>query len=209
MLKKAHICPTDFRTDDGYEKWRRNRLAKFTSSEIHYLTYPTGLTEGSLSYIRRKVGEELTGQPARPDFETDATRHGLLHEATAIRKFGIKMGLEFVVVQQLISPPDSRFGGTPDALIVVRESPDQTEYEVSADFRCVHQPVRMRYASAIEKGKAGILLASAGSNGAVRRHAGAFRDLPSGLQGREPQKHCLPSARSRGGQGRQENLSDP
>ncbi len=137
MLKKAHICPTDFRTEEGYEKWRRNRLAKFTSSEIHYLTYPTGFTEGSLSYIRRKVGEELTGQPARPDFETDATRHGLLHEATAIRKFGIKKGLEFVVVQQLISPPDSRFGGTPDALIVIRESPDQTEYEVeTVEVKC-------------------------------------------------------------------------
>lgn len=90
-----------------------------------------------MSYIRRKVGEELTGQPARPDFETDATRHGLLHEAAAIRKFGQKKGLQFVVVQQLISPPDSRYGGTPDALIVIRESPDQTEYEVEpVEVKC-------------------------------------------------------------------------
>jgi YqaJ-like viral recombinase domain len=137
MLKKAHISPTDFRTDEGYEKWRRDRLAKFTSSEIHYLTYPTGFTEGSINYIRRKVGEELTGEPARQDFETDATRHGLLYEADAIHKFGVKKGLQFIVVQQLIANPETRCGSTPDGLILVRESPDKTEYEVeTVEVKC-------------------------------------------------------------------------
>lgn len=133
MLKKSNISSIKA----GSEEWHMARLAKFTSSEIHYLTYPTGLTEGSLSYIRRKVGEELTGKPARDEIDTDATRHGLLHEADAVRKFGVKLGLEFIIVQQLITEPDTRFGGTPDGLIVLRESPDKTEYEVeTVEVKC-------------------------------------------------------------------------
>lgn len=138
MLKIAHISPIKpGRDDDQYLKWKQARLAKFTSSEIHFLTYPTGLTEGSLSYIRRKVGEELTGNPAREDIDTDATRHGLQHEEAAVRKFGLKVGLKFVVVQQLITDPDTRYGGTPDALILLRVSPDGLEYEVeTVEVKC-------------------------------------------------------------------------
>lgn len=138
MLKKSHISAIKpGKDDEAYLKWKQARLAKFTSSEIHYLTYPTGLTEGSMSYIRRKVGEELTGNPARDDFETDATRHGLMHEEAAVRKFGVKMGLTFVIVQQLITDPDTRFGGTPDALILLRVSPDGLEYEVeTVEAKC-------------------------------------------------------------------------
>lgn len=112
------------------EEWRKARLGKFTSSKMHYLTYPTGLTEGSINYIRDKVGEELTGNPADREIDTEATRWGLLHEEAAIRKFGTKLGLKFVIVQQLITDPEGRFGSTPDALIILRESPDMTEYEV-------------------------------------------------------------------------------
>ncbi len=133
MLKKSHISAIKA----GSQQWYDERLAKFTSSEIHFLTYPTGLTDGSLSYIRRKVGEELTGKSSKEEIDTVATRHGLQHEEAAVRKFGIKAGLEFVVVQQLISPPGTRFGGTPDALILLRESPDQTEYEVeTVEVKC-------------------------------------------------------------------------
>lgn len=137
MLKKAHIS----RIRPPSEEWYIARLAKFTSSEIHYLTYPTGFTEGSLSYIRRKVGEELTGKPARDEITTPAMMHGLLHEADSIRKFAVKMGcqLDFtggridrsiMIVQHLVTDPDTRYGSTPDGLIVLRESPDETQYEV-------------------------------------------------------------------------------
>lgn len=90
-----------------------------------------------MSYIRRKVGEELTGKPARDEIDTQAIRHGLQHEEAAIRKFGLAQGLEFIVVQQLITEPESRFGGTPDGLILIRESPDGTEYEVeTVEVKC-------------------------------------------------------------------------
>lgn len=144
MLKKSHISSIKA----GTEQWHVARLAKFTSSEIHFLTYPTGLTDGSISYIRRKVGEELTGKPARDEINTPATLHGQFHEADAVQKFAIKMGcqLNFVqkeitqpvmIVQQLINEPGTRFGGTPDGLIVLRESPGGTEYEVeTVEVKC-------------------------------------------------------------------------
>ncbi len=133
MLKKSQISPIKVHS----EAWFTARLAKFTSSEIHYLTYPSGLTDGSISYIRRKVGEELTGKPCREEFSTPATAHGLQYEAEAVRKFGIKQGLKFIIVQQLIIVPDTRFGSTPDGLIVVRISPDELEYEVeTVEVKC-------------------------------------------------------------------------
>ena len=133
MLKKAHIS----NIKPPGEAWQRARLAKFTSSEIHYLTYPTGFTEGSINYIRRKVGEELTGKSSKDEIVTDATIHGLKHEAAAVHKFGLSMGLDFIIVQQLITAPGSRRGGTPDGLIVLRESPDLLEYEVETiEVKC-------------------------------------------------------------------------
>jgi hypothetical protein len=133
MLKKSNISPIKAQS----EEWFTARLAKFTSSEIHYLTYPTGLTDGSLSYIRRKVGEELTGKPCRDEILTPAMLHGHLHEAAAVRKFGQKLELEFIVIQQLIIEPETRFGGTPDGLIVLRVSPDGLEYEVeTVEVKC-------------------------------------------------------------------------
>jgi hypothetical protein len=139
MLKKAHISPIKpFLPDNSRnEKWIEARLAKFTSSEIHDLTNPTGFTVGSLNYIRRKVGEELTGEPAKEEFSTTATMHGNLYEAEAIHKFAKKAGLEWLIVQQLITDPDTRFGSTPDGLIILRESPDKTEYEVeTVEVKC-------------------------------------------------------------------------
>lgn len=133
MLKKAHISAIKA----GSQQWYDERLAKMTSSEIHYLTYPTGFTEGTTNYIRRKVGEELTGKSSKEEIDTIATRHGLQHEEAAVRKFGISIGLEFVVVQQLIIIPGTRFGGTPDALIILRVSPDGLEYEVeTVEVKC-------------------------------------------------------------------------
>lgn len=133
MLKKAHISSIK----SGSEAWHKARLAKFTSSKMHFLTYPKGFTDGSTRYIRERVGEELTGKSADREIETEAMRWGLFHEAEAIKKFGRSKGLEFVIVQQLITDPESRFGSTPDFLIVLRESPDGTEYEVeTGEVKC-------------------------------------------------------------------------
>src|SRR5690606_23818402 len=129
MLHKSKISQVKIYSDE----WHQARLAKFTSSEIF------NLGGGSaMPYIRRKVGEELTGKPSRGEIDTDATRWGNFYEAEAVTKFGISKGLDFLIVQQLICDPDNgRFGGTPDALIPIRESPDGTEYEVeTVEVKC-------------------------------------------------------------------------
>lgn len=128
MLKKSKISPVKIYSDE----WRSRRLAKFTSSDASRL-----MTSTIYKYVREKVGEELTGKSANQDIDTDATRWGHFHEAEALQKFGQQMGLPFLITQQLICYPDDRFGGTPDGLIPIRESPDGTEYEVEVvEVKC-------------------------------------------------------------------------
>lgn len=129
MLKKSKISGIRILSDE----WHHSRLAKFTSSDIYRL-----ITDGTLkTYVREKVGEELTGKSAKGEVDTEATRWGAFHEADALMKFGQKHGLEFLITQQLITENGSRFGCTPDGLIPLRESPDQTEWEVeSVEVKC-------------------------------------------------------------------------
>lgn len=128
MLKKRKISAIKIHSDE----WHQTRLAKFTSSEIHYL-----VGSGFQKYVRTKVGEEVTGKSAKGEIDVEATRWGGFYEAEAVKKFGRKMGLEFMIVQQLVTEDGSRFGSTPDGLIVTRISPDDTEYEVeTTEVKC-------------------------------------------------------------------------
>lgn len=126
MLKKAHISPIVAYS----EAWYTARLGKFTSSRIHFLMGAKGLGKEGKRYIRQRVGEEMTGKSADREIDTDATRWGHFHEAEGLKRFGRSLGINFLVVQQLITEPGTRFGSTPDGLIMVRESPDKTQYEV-------------------------------------------------------------------------------
>lgn len=133
MLKKSKISAIKIHSDE----WHASRLGKFTSSEISALMRPSGFEDGAMSYIRRKVGEELTGKSSKGEIDVEATRWGLFYESEALTKFGQSIGIDFMISQQLISDPDSRFGCTPDGLIVNRISPDETEYEVeTVEVKC-------------------------------------------------------------------------
>lgn len=133
MLLKSHITDIEVHS----EEWHKMRLAKFTSSEWHNLMGTKWPTEVALSYVYKKCGEELTGISARDEVSTPATNHGLLYEGEAIRKYAESKGLKFVVVQKLITEPGSRFGSTPDFLIVHNESQDQLSYNVSTgEVKC-------------------------------------------------------------------------
>jgi hypothetical protein len=128
MLKKSNISSIKTHSDE----WHQARLAKFTSSEIHYL-----MGSGFQNYVRRKVGEEMSGKSAKGEIDVEATRHGLMYEAEVIRKFGLKMGWEFLVTQQMVCAPGGKAGCTPDFLRVIRVSPDETEYEVeTGEVKC-------------------------------------------------------------------------
>lgn len=122
MLLKSKISSIVIHTDE----WRAARLAKFTSSHAVELITDAAL----IKYVRKKVHEELTGITTEKEVDVDATRHGLMYEIDSVRKLAIKLKLEFIIVQQLVTAEGSRFGSTPDALIVVGMSPDGEEYEV-------------------------------------------------------------------------------
>lgn len=112
------------------EEWFAGRLAKFTSSEIHFLCGKEGIGQTGRKYILRKLGEELTGIPCRDEISTAATAHGHEHEPFALKAFMKKMGVEFLVTQKLIVPVGSRYGSTPDGIIVRKESIDKLSYQV-------------------------------------------------------------------------------
>jgi hypothetical protein len=132
MLKKSKISGIAI----GSEEWKTSRLARFTSSNIWRIMGTEGLGVQGMTYIKTRVGEELTGKSSDKEFDTDALRHGLFYEAEAVNKFGLANKLDFIVCQQLVID-SSRFGGTPDGLIVNMESPDKTEYEVETlEVKC-------------------------------------------------------------------------
>lgn len=133
MLPKTSISNIIIHSDD----WFAGRLARFTSSECHFLMDDNKIPAAGYNYIYRKVGEELTGLPCRREISTEDTEHGHLYEPDGIRAFGNKMGIEFLVTQRLIVPEGGREGSTPDGIWVRNESVDKTMYNVSTvEVKC-------------------------------------------------------------------------
>lgn len=130
MLLKSKISNLEF----GSEHWKQARISKMTASKASSLCKPRGI---SMSYIREKVGEAITRVPAEKEIDNDTTRHGILYEPEAIKKFGEKMGIEFLVTQKMICNPESMFSATPDCIWVKRENSDGLSYEVSCgEVKC-------------------------------------------------------------------------
>lgn len=126
MLSKNKISQIEIYSED----WLRGRLGKFTSSGAFNL-----MGSGYEKYVRLKVGEYVTGLSRASgmswagEVNTEATMWGSKYESEAVIKLGVKMGVEFLIVQKLITEEGSRFGSTPDGLKINRVSPDGTEYE--------------------------------------------------------------------------------
>jgi hypothetical protein len=105
----------------GSDEWFESRKARFTSSE-NYLLIGDPFTKQALSYIYRKVGESITGVAIRKEIETEATIHGNVYELEAIRKYGQKKGLEYVITQKMILDENPMFSSTPDFIQIVSET---------------------------------------------------------------------------------------
>lgn len=136
MLHKSHITNIEVYS----EEWHKHRIGKFTSSRISCLCGDDGIGKGAMTYIYQKVGETITGIPNDKefvDFDEDL-EWGKKYEDEAIRAFGRKMGVQFLVTQKLISDPGNQFASTPDALWVHGECIlDSNEYNVStAEGKC-------------------------------------------------------------------------
>jgi len=142
MLNKAHISKIKPMSDE----WMLARRGKLTSSENHFLVSDKFMTTGCRSYLFRKVGEMLTNVTASSgDLNIEATIHGLMYEAEAVQKFAQVYGFKYIICQQLIAIPGTKYGSTPDGIIVMNESLDEQMYNV----RTVEVKCPMTYANFI------------------------------------------------------------
>lgn len=133
MLDKANISKIKPMSDE----WMVARRGKLTSSENHNLVSSSFMTTGCRSYLYRKVGEMLTDITSAGELSNEAVIHGLIYEAEAIKKFAKLYGYKFVICQQLISIPGTKFGSTPDGIIVLNESMDEQMYNaITVEVKC-------------------------------------------------------------------------
>lgn len=135
MLHKKHISNIQIYTDE----WHQMRLGKFTSSRIHSLMSEKPYSDGFMTYVDQKVGEELTGQTTSYDeeIEDENTIWGKENEPKALEKFHSVNKVNFLVTQKLIYTPETRFSSTPDAIWVHGECLNEEEYNVSTlEVKC-------------------------------------------------------------------------
>ncbi len=119
------------------DAWFYGRLSKLTASEWYCFMGEKLKAKGAQSYIFRKVGETLSGIPSRKEISTESTEHGHIYEKENLIQFMKAMNVEFMVQQKLITEPESPFGCTPDALIVISEKSDKTAYQVqTVEAKC-------------------------------------------------------------------------
>lgn len=130
----------------GTDEWHMGRLARLTASEWYRFMGEKPFTQGAMSYIYDKVGEESTGIPAKDEISTASTMWGQDFEEENLRMFMKTKGIEFLVTQRLIAQPDSRFGCTPDGIIVLKESEDKTAYQVET-VECKTPPTYNKFIS--------------------------------------------------------------
>lgn len=98
-------------------------------------------TTDCVSYVYQKAGELVTGKSTTVEddiIEDENTSWGREYEPAAIKKFGLLMGINFLVTQKLIMNPETRFSSTPDAIWVHGQSILKSdEYNVSTlEVKC-------------------------------------------------------------------------
>lgn len=98
-----------------------------------------GISDGGLTYIDQKLGEEMTGHCVSDDdeLEDENTTWGNTHEPDALKRFHFENQVEFLVTQKMIHAANTRFSSTPDAIWVHGEASNQEEYNVSTlEVKC-------------------------------------------------------------------------
>lgn len=137
MLKTSHISNIQIYT----EEWDRIRLGRGTSSNIFNIMGDKFNTSDCVAYVYQKAGELITGKTTSVEddiIEDENTSWGREYEPAAIRKFGQKMGIQFLVTQKLIMNEDTHFSSTPDAIWIHGASLlREAEYNVSTlEVKC-------------------------------------------------------------------------
>lgn len=149
--------------EQGSEEWLKQRLGRFTASEIHRLmgdckrdmteeelkewkdknpkstakqcVDPKLLSMGAMSYVLEVASERLTGQPAKFVFENQAMKWGKLHEPIGKQLYGAVY--DVVVQDAQFIPVGTYAGASPDGLI---------GEDMGCEFKCPESPaVHMKY----------------------------------------------------------------
>lgn len=113
-----------YERDHYFDGWILSRLGKFTASKIHTCMRQKGIGEGGLTYIRSRIGEDLTGVSSEKQVTTESMLWGLQYEREALQRFGELKQLDYLIVQKLVCEPGSKFGCTPDGIWVTAENSD-------------------------------------------------------------------------------------
>lgn len=107
----------------GSAEWHKQRIGKFTSSEIHrLLTEPKSsedkkagkLSEGALTYVLEKVHEEITGE-ADAGFDNIATVWGVQNEPLAREWYSKINNVE--VLEDGFNEANKHYGGSSDGKV--------------------------------------------------------------------------------------------
>jgi len=138
MLLKSKISKHQLSLDPALnEAYYTARLGKFTASKISCCMGATKVPDGGITYIRTRIGEELTGVSSEKEISTEEMQWGLTYERDALQRFGELKKLDYLLVQRLVFEEGSKFGCTPDGLWVKLESEDRLSYEVSTvEVKC-------------------------------------------------------------------------
>lgn len=143
MLLKSKVSQIEMLSDE----WRTERLTCFTSSKWYLLMGEKGLGDQGMTYIRTRVGEELTGMSSEVEFDNDAVRHGNLYEIEGVKSFAALKGIDFLITQKLIHEKGTRTASTPDFLWVRKESSDKLSYDVSnGEVKCFQMAMHIECA---------------------------------------------------------------
>ena len=109
------------KTDTQREDWLKQRIGRFTASEMHrLLTYenkPDELPKGAETYILEKVVEVLTGE-AKEGFKSESMQWGNDNELEAIETFARKrdISIKNTGENQIFVKYGKHAGGTPDGV---------------------------------------------------------------------------------------------
>ena len=114
---------TKIKALQGSAEWHKQRIGKFTSSEIFRLmTEPKLVAEkkagllsaGAITYVLEKVHEEITGECAE-SFDTIATVWGIQNEPLAREWYEKKNGV--TVLEDGFEQTSTSYGGSVDGLV--------------------------------------------------------------------------------------------
>lgn len=99
-------------------EWHKQRLGRFTASEVHALMGVKGLGDTGITLARKKAQEIVFGRDENWNVETWDMKRGIEQEKIAFEIFKHNKALDFILVQEAkFFPYKDYSGASPDGLV--------------------------------------------------------------------------------------------